>query len=413
MLLDIIPMVDRWKESNRRVDCSTFSQICVEQQWNYIQFPVGMEERYFPVGREFDDYETHQYRYKIIEQVGKYLIEYLVISWDPINLLAITKNKGTEIIPIWAKYFNVADKRSVRVHYFTDNICDILNEVWVMPSMHCDTNTVREAYLCELDRVGEQYNLPDLRELVDEQRNKFGMGVSVIPSNEDKDIDKFFDLGRVLSPLYWDNGALCYPWVRDSICNTNWSIPAALDNSYYTDKILRHRIDLDSIRPMLDNTYCMHGFTRPIPAAFELSSEVVTNFGDDVNNLVYGLGKFIEEVPYTEFKIKGIYDKWEALFCNFYFERNMGHLVYDGKVDTDVFPRLVFNNVMRQLSCIAAGLDSRNEVKEMILIRSFNEDVYITITYKNGKVIRLYSDMVFSTLGSRGIFTDYECSWFN
>ena len=29
MLLDIIPLVDRWDESDRFVDCSTFSQRCI------------------------------------------------------------------------------------------------------------------------------------------------------------------------------------------------------------------------------------------------------------------------------------------------------------------------------------------------------------------------------------------------
>lgn len=406
-------MVDRWKESDRRVDCSTFAQRCVCTDWTYTNFPIGIDEVFFPIGREFDDYATHQHRYKLVEHVGQQIIEYMAISWEPINVAGITKNRGKELIPIWARIFNFVDKQ-VSTHYFVDNICDILNEVWVMPSMSCSANTIREAHLCELERAGEIHDIPQLVELVNNKRNEGGVS-DVISASDEADLNHFFELGKRLMPLVWDKEALVYPWIRDAVVSGKWAIPKPINYSYYSRKILDHRIEIDDLRPVLDDRYSMHMYTRKIPAAFALTPDVRTNFGDELNSLIYTLNKFIEQVPYTEFKIKGIPDKWESYFGNCYFDLNMGHLIYDGKTDATphIFPRLVFNNIMHQLLTIASSVDPTCAVQDIIIIRSFNEDVYITIMYKNGNAVKLYSDLVFTTLGSRGLFTDYECSWFN
>ena len=139
---------------------------------------------------------------------------------------------------------------------------------------------------------------------------------------------------------------------------------------------------------------------------------MLTNLGDYGNDLIYGLNKFIEQVPYTEFKIEGIYDNWQAWFGNVYYSANMGYIKYNGKFDTNVFPRLIFNRVMEDLTKIASYLEPNVEVESISIIRSFNEDVYITLMYKDKRVIKIYADLVYTILGSRGLFTDYECSWF-
>ena len=68
---------------------------------------------------------------------------------------------------------------------------------------------------------------------------------------------------------------------------------------------------------------------------------------------------------------------------------------------------------MQQLTTIAQCYEPNVEIEKMCIVRSFNEDVYITLMHKNGKTRKLYSDLVYTILGSRGVFTDYECSWFN
>ena len=67
MLLDIVPLVDRWTESKRRVDCSTFGQRCVNLDYDW--YSVGSDEIFFPVGREFDGAFDNVYRYKVIESI--------------------------------------------------------------------------------------------------------------------------------------------------------------------------------------------------------------------------------------------------------------------------------------------------------------------------------------------------------
>ena len=66
MLLDIIPLVDRWDESDRFVDCSTFAQRCITD----VPYSTGpIEEVWYPLGREFDGPGASRYeRYKIVER---------------------------------------------------------------------------------------------------------------------------------------------------------------------------------------------------------------------------------------------------------------------------------------------------------------------------------------------------------
>ena len=409
MLLDIVPLVDRWTESKRRVDCSTFGQRCVNLDYDW--YSVGSDEIFFPVGREFDGAFDNVYRYKVIESILGNIIEYIAIGFEPINVWSLGKNLDKELIPISSRMYNFVEKERVVVHYFAQNIIDVLTELWTIPRVYCAACTSREAFLDELDRAGEKYNHPDLQQLVDESRDTYGLA-HIIDAHEDPDLDKFFELGRCLMPLAWDDEALIYPWIRRSIVG-DWNPPKIFGTSGYVRNALNRKIQIADVRNMLSGTFSVHPFTRRIPAAFSLTDKVQTNFGDLGNSLIYGLDKFIEQVPYTEFKIEGLYDNWEAYFGNVYYSCNMGHLVYNGKKDTDVFPRLIFNNIMQQLTTIAQCYEPNVEIEKMCIVRSFNEDVYITLMHKNGKTRRLYSDLVYTILGSRGVFTDYECSWFN
>lgn len=409
MLLDIIPLVDRWDESNRFVDCSTFAQRCITD----VPYSTGpIEEVWYPLGREFDGPGASRYeRYKVVEHVGAYIIEYIAIGYYPINVVAISKNRDKELLPICSKMYNFGDQHKVNIHYFTNNILDILDECWVYPKSSADALTTRSAYFYELERAGELMNNSMLLEFVADKRKTTPTEGLLDAAFENSDVDNFFDLGKVIMPLKWDEEALIYPWVQDAIIK-NWNIPKVFAASTFTRNYLNNRIGISDLIHSIDMRYHMHPFTRKIPAVFPLTKDVRTNLGDYGNDLIYGLNKFIEQVPYTEFKIDGVYDNWQAWFGNVYYSANMGYIRYNGKYDTDVFPRLIFNHVMEDLTKIASYLEPNVEVENVCIVRSFNEDVYITLTYKDMRVIKIYADLVYTILGSRGLFTDYECSWF-
>lgn len=417
MILDIIPLHDRWSESSRGVDFSTYTTRVVSDDIPGNDAPIGMDENYYPLGRYFDqDCSLELNRYKVIERFGSSIYEYMCLSYDNINVDHLKKYNDCELIPIWCIEHN-ALTGNVTKHYFPEGINEILYEAWLPPSMNFKVDTVRNAYLRELRNLSQRKHLPEIDNIVDEVANKLTIR-NIIDANDENDVDTFFDIGRRILPVYWDPTSACLPWVRTAVLGAmagdKLKEPNVV-NANFCQKSFMHKTDVDTIRSLIGLKYNLDLEPQERPP-FDLDDTVITSCNECGNDAFYAINKYIEQLPYTYFSIHSTKTGATVKCYDKYMRKPATDVTYQHDRDElnrkHGFDRLCFEHLDQMLRQVGTSFNRNAPIGTIDCQRSSNDDVYITYVYDDGRELKFYFDLVYVALGTRGIMTDYECSLF-
>lgn len=406
MIVDIVPLPRRLKNIKRREESiSSEEVVCLpiptlSRSCGYWQ-PDDTAYIGFGGWHPVITGKDVPFRYKFIEPTKFGTAEYFVVTTSPINILQPWLSKNVQLICPWV---TLSDPKTLTVRKFI---------LWngIFDLMHFETednisDTPIEAVIVnELRNLAKSNYRDDLIESLKEYPSDCSkLYISEEKMDEVNSVDNLSQLqsnilayGSMLEnedPCYWcDIGDV----VKGVKLPHKWNYFPELCGCTFLNHVLYGKTTLGGIRHLFGLTYDAHAYQR-VFINKELDPGVELSIYDNSNPDLFGVLKYVERLPYSEFVI----------------EINGGNGVpsmtimnpHDVtlKLKNEVPPSLR-DSVNQIVNALKSGYPEMIGAK---IIRSWEECVYITIMNTDDSKQSFYFDLISASLGSRVLVRDYD-----
>lgn len=345
------------------------------------------------------------FRYKFIEPTKFGIAEYFVLTGSPID---IRRPLSTRNIKLYCPYFSLTDTNTMITRKFI-----IWNGVYEL--LHYETeDNITDAPM-EAVTVNEMKNILKFLDVyktegVDRPLNGLIDNVCKYPDCENvlitemkssnTDIDHLLKLGsnfRAYTSMLVNEEPYYWPDVTDIFRHVE--IPVSCENIAPIKRctLLSHFIygntTLFELKHLFGLNYDTHAFQRWFNMDL-LSDDTIISIDNPDSNLFQVLS-YVENLPYSEFEF--------VVDCNGLYNIKL-YNQYDPTMMIKCPKEL--NESVYQLARMLRST-FRNYV-HISVVRSWGEEVYITIKKSNDKVLKFYFDMLSLIIGSRSIVRDYN-----
>ena len=406
MIVDIVALPRRLQQFKR--EASITSEQVIGYPISYLSREFGYwepnDEDFIGIGGRHRLITGRDafFRYKFVEPTKMGLAEYFVMSSSPIDIRFPIRSKRIQLYCPWVTLTNPSTLRVRKfilwngifslMHYETeDTVHDVpveavlINELRNQAAIHGRPDIVRgfESYPKDWKNV-----------LISEERldgNEAAEMLTTLGSN----IKAYNELIANDQPYYWPD---LWDIFRGINIPGTWTDPIPLNSCTFLNHVLYGPTTIGEIRHLFGMNYDTHAFQRIFNVnAMNDCTEI--SIYEDSNPDLFGVLKYVERLPYSEFKI----DVKSNGECNLTLYNPYDPLM-KLNLDSDHYhwdPELL-NKISRSLKRYCPTL------KEVEVIRSYGEEIYITIKEQTGTVHRYYFDLVSASLGSRSLIRDYD-----
>jgi len=348
------------------------------------------------------------FRYKFIEPTKFGIAEYYVITADKIDIRFPARQKR---VRLYCPYVTLTDPKTMLVRRFM-----LLAGVWEL--LHFETEDNVEDYPADAVTVNEIKNLLDINSAYDVCGPFFSTDLGLksivekIKSNPnyddvliteikgDDDIQTLLNLGSNISA--YNNMTLnespCF-WCDITDVFRNVTVPNlnVVNDTMKTCSLLAHfmygGVVISDIKHLFGMTYDTHAFQRWFNDG-RLDPDIEISLGDgNTDKFVLEILKYVSRLPYNEFeltidnsglyniKVYNPYDPMLSVVCEETVKENIG------KFANEVVAASQYN---------------------IEALKSWGEEVYITIKRKDGRKRRFYFDSLSTIIGSQSLIRDYD-----
>lgn len=408
MIIDIVKLPRRLKQFKRGVIDSRgeFSMPlpCINRSCGYWE---PDDTHFVPVGskHELVTGKDALFRYKFIEPTKFGIVEYFVLTGTPIDVRNPFRFKN---ILLYCPFFTLTDTNTMLtrkfiiwngvfelLHFETeDSITDVPVEAVTANEMKNILNFCNVHKLDGVDRPLD--NLIDTIHKYPDYKNV--LITELKPSNADieqllmlgSNFNAYTNLFVLDEPYYW-------PDVTDIFRHVE--IPVTCENisPVRSCTLLSHfvygSIRMNDIKHLFGLNYDTHAFQRWFNPEL-LDSDTIISI-EEPNSKLFEVLSYVENLPYSEFEL--------TFDCNGLYNIKL-YNQYDPTM-TLKCPKELDSSV-----CELGRMLRRHfpDAVHISVVRSWGEEVYITIKRSNDRVQKFYFDMLSLIIGSRSIVRDYN-----
>ena len=406
MIIDIVPLPRRLKNVNRSEETvSSESVVCLpmptlSRMLGYWQ-PDDSSFVGFGSCHPVITGKDAPFRYKVIESTKFGLVEYFVVTTSPINVLQPWKSKNVQMICPW---LTLEDQKNLTIRKFIlwNGVFDLLH----FETEDTISDTPIEAVLVdELRSLAKSHYRDDLIDSLKEYPDDCS---KLLISEEKMDrvnsVDNLSQLYANIAayntmvanddPCYWcDIGDV----VRGVHLPNKWNNFPELVGCTFLNHVIYGKTTVGQVRHLFGITYDAHAFQRGFINK-EIDPGTVLSIYDNTNPDLFGVLKYVERLPYSEFVIE--IDGGNGVPSMTIMNPHDVTLKLHGEL-----PESLKQSLMNIANEMRSGYPGMTGAK---IIRSWEECVYITIMNADNTKVTYYFDLISASLGSRSLIRDYE-----
>lgn len=408
MIVDIVELPRRLKQFRRKnasitsEDTLCLPMPCLNRDVGYW---IPDDSQYMLIGgihRVVTGRDT-PFRYKFIEPTKYGIAEYFVMASSPIDIMFPLRSKNVNLICPWITLVNTKTLKT-RKFILWNGIAELIRH----ETEEVNDVPVEAVLINEARNTARIHDRADLLESLKEYPDLSEFLISEETPGKDDDLDSLATLGANIvaynnmvvndQPYYWcDIGDI----FRGVTFPTKWTDINVVKGCTLLNHFLYGRSSINDIRHMFGMTYDMHAFQRLFrDNVLDPFTELSIDSNEDVD--LFGILKYIERLPYSEFRIT-VDNNGKANLSLFNPYDSIVRVPKDNIGDINE----IVGHIGKELQCGYPSLVSAD------IVRSWGEEVYITIKNSSGKTHRFYFDLVSASIGSRALVRDYEGNWFN
>ena len=341
------------------------------------------------------------FRYKFIERLPGQICEFLVMTETPLDIMKPLQSQG---VKLYCPCFSVTDRSLSRKTYAIWKNVRILAEL-----EHPNDSLAVECAIGDEGKLfAEIYNSPEVAKAVDTYPND-DTAVSEIKDRGADDqllfrqlisnIDAFRARLEEHGPYSWFDPALILCGLR---LPKRWSNITGLERSTLLNMFLRGPISLKELVPYISPAYITHPFKRNIIDELMDPHTEVSIEGE--NSELYQILKYAGHLPYSEVGIE--------IVRNLVDNKLVGEASVYNPYDLYMpVPKSQLKHQQRLESTVSSICDfiqtAYPNCQQAQLLRSWNEEVYITIRNADGSTERFYFDLVSEILVTQALLREY------
>lgn len=403
MLVDIVQLPRRLKDF--RHEASITSEQVLGYPMSYLHREFGYwspnDEDFLGIGGKHRLIVGRDafFRYKFIEPTKMGLAEYFVMASSPIDIRSPLRNKRIQLYCPWV---TITDPRTLRMRKFL-----IWNGIFEL--MHYETEDsihdvpIEAVIINEIRNQAILHDRPDILKgfesypkdwknvLISEEKFD-GTDAAEMLTTLESNIQAYNEITVNEEPYYWPN---IWDIFRDINIPPVWTDAKPLSFCTFLTHVIHGSTTMGEIRHLFGLNYDSHAFQRYFNSQ-ALSPYTELSIYDDSNPDLFGILKLVERVPFSEFKL----DIDEAGIHPYVYNP------YDVFMRIDQASVKIDQEVMHKLPQAIKHYCSN--VKKAEIIRSWGEEVYITIQHQDGAIERFFFDLISASIGTRSLIRDYN-----
>lgn len=341
------------------------------------------------------------FRYKFIEPTKYGLAEYFVMTGSPIDIRCPVRSKRIKIFCPWV---TITDYKTLKIRKFIlwcgineltryeteDSVIDspveavIANEVrdFAAENIRDDVAMVVKDYPKDFRNV-----------LISEEKMHGDDAVDALTTIV-SNIKAYNELVVDTAPFYWCDAMDIF---RGAYLPEKWTDTSVLSQCSFLTHVLHGSVTIGEIRHLFGMSYDMHAYQRTFNLRDMHPHTEISIYSNEHRDL-FGVLKYVEQLPYSEFSITVSDGKGKLTLYNPY-DPYMSYDATSGNVNID--DTLVDKVVAGLKACFP-----KMETAE--IVRSWAEETYMKIKQSDGKTERYYFDLVSASLGTRSLIRDYS-----
>ena len=406
MLVDIVPLPRRLNQFARRSASIDSSQI--------IGLPISLLNRVYGYWEPDDSScmgvggkhvvitgKDALFRYKFIEPTKSGIVEYFVLTASPLDVLSPNR---TQNVRLYCPCVTLTDTKADTFSMITRRFI-LWNGVFDLIHFEVEDNVndvpAEAVIVNEIRNLGRMFGRSDLTELVKEHPDYKNVLISEVKP-EDNTLEQLMTLWSNVN-AYNEMAAVADPChlcdITDVLRGINVPVQltdiAVLRNSLVLQHFLYGSCTFADLKHLVGMNYSTHSFyrwfnTEKLDDFIELSI-----YSDDYPDL-FDILKYIESLPYSEFSIAVNKDG----LCDV--------MLYN-QYDCSMLPRECKPEFKQAVSeKLLPIVRKMKDVESISLVRSWSEEVYITIKKDSGSSKKFYFDLLSASIGSRSLIRDYD-----
>lgn len=402
MLVDIVQLPRRLKDFKRNASIS--SVIALSYPMTYLAREYGYWE---PNDNDFLCLGgTHRlilgkdalFRYKFIEPTKTGIAEYFVLTSSPIDIMHPIGNKRTRLFCPWV---TMTDPQTLRVRKFI-----IWNGVFEL--MHYETEDsvddvpIEAVIANEIRNQAILHNRPDITTgLENYPKDWKHVLISEEKFDDTSAVDNLLTLGANIQAYnnITVNEAMYYqPDLLDIFRGVNlpttWADTTPLQHCTFLSHVLHGSTTIGDIRHLFGMHYDTHAFQKFFNT-HELDPYTEISIHSNSNPDLFGVLKLVEKVPFSEFAIRINETEVTPIVYNQYDP----HVGVD-QTKVKIAPELI-SKIVTELKQYCSAL------KKAEIVRSWGEEIFITIQKQDDTVEKYYFDLISAAIGNRALIRDY------
>ena len=345
------------------------------------------------------------HRFKIIENLPDYILEYVCVGEECIDPLNLTKNKGIKVNCVLV---NMVDRKTFKQRRFLP-----WNPISAIKSNYCDLGVpgdgipIEVAMANKIRSFSREICCPELSEMVANYPTEsvavsedMGDDLSTIMNYEQlcaniNDFNSYCSAGP-----YGLDGRIVLSGVE---LPGTWGDVTPIMNSSVGRMLLRGNVPLEELFRFISPRYRQHLFHyRPFGDG-KLNSEDSTDLINDTENYcIFTIVKLIERIPYGEFTMR--LDRGKPKEVKVLSPYSLNELPTD-KLDVATIITLE-KEIQRAVTRVFPNYS------RICVTRSWSEEVYITILDASGQVLyRQYADLAILAPCTRLLVRENYIGW--
>ena len=347
------------------------------------------------------------YRLKIIENTTEYFVEYYCLADKPVDPMHLNRCSTAIIYAIWATFMNRKTGEIEHKYVFWRNVFALTR--YETEDTAVDV-PVEAAIGNEVFTFARIYGFPDLVEAIMEYPTDMSdVIISEVQKDSQSDVDKlrllrsnikaYSDLADMGSLPDWSNPLDIFRGIN---LPRVWTNLAPTSSCYVIALVQFGPVALKDLMFLVSPAYCLHLAQRPIARPTVAPDTVFDITSGAEGGELFTLIKYVDELPYKEFKL---------------VVKSTGEfrLILNTKTGSreitkvsDLTGRETTGARITSILESARATNPKQELDVVTVKKSWGEEIYITILFKNGDKRSYYFDSSVATLCSRSLLKDYD-----
>ena len=341
------------------------------------------------------------FRFKIVENTPIGIVEYFCLTESPVDFYNPRKSIKLKIHCPW---LTITDSRHLKVKKFV--LWRHIIELTRYETEDSVIDSPVEAVIAnEIRAFAQIYGCEHFyKELTHYPTDFKNVLVSELKSKSEEDgLDTLCTLESNIRAYLQNDDDLPFPMFEPDDIWRGISLPKRWTN---TD-MLRYcsvlpflqfgAITLGEIAHLFSPCYQLHAFQRGF-AQPVLNEMTILNIPANDTTELFTIIKYAEGLPYSEFELRitktdcglKVYNPYDLRLL----KKTASVEASQSTAETDNIRRLI--------------LERFPNLSQMLLVRSWSEEIYITVTYADGKTDMFYYDMSVAALCDRSLIRDYN-----